>query len=379
MVSAPNQAGAKKKLVISVRGKTGFGGSWRAYIRRKSVGTKGKPNLKDLGESYGVEKAARSAQHAKDCEVGRAATRFGRGQIPSALESTFGPNSRTSKLEDAKRLRDSVLAETRGLDKDAQAIVVSRRAVEDRVDIGTCLALARSSVHAASLAARERKEKRTTLLRDWQAGRGAEHVKEALELAPALSYVPWHAVPTPKGAFLHCAELPVEDMAAAVEWVFKSKKTNISSVVKKHWSELHHTLTMDQCPPCEEEVPKESLCMQAGVCLCSTAGRRLAALRNRFFKAMKEIFVRHSAARTELANGNVVVKISNALPSDAAGPSDQEIHATFYHIGLMYWSPYRPTFLQVVPVASPDAGYEDPNVLFIKVCALCGTQEENVS
>lgn len=120
-----------------------------------------------------------------------------------------------------------------------------------------------------------------------------------------------------------------------------------------------------------DALPKETDCMRAGQCVCTGAGRQLAAFRNRFLQAMKTMFRPGTDMRKLLLSGFVVAHIVGRPGGEGAGDGaaepDQGTHL-WLHVGLMYLSPYRPTFMRVEPVA--DIAECDPNPRRIYVKAL---------
>ena len=74
---------------------------------------------------------------------------------------------------------------------------------------------------------------------------------------------------------------------------------------------------------------------------CVHQGRGLVAgnILGRFLTVMKAIFRKGLAERTALDNACVVVALRGQNAAD-----DPDFKVLLYHIGLMYWNPYRPAF-----------------------------------
>eukprot|EP00971_Amphidinium_carterae_P350363 6491504-Amphidinium_carterae.1 len=131
-----------------------------------------------------------------------------------------------------------------------------------------------------------------------------------------------------------------------VSWSQQNVKSNLGPSLQRLWNDLHETvggINADSLPP-PFAANKKSSCISAGFCLCTEAGKVVHNLRNRCINNMKVQF-KGSAQRALLAKGMVVLHLTTEVDEPSLGPTlpaEHEEH--FLHVGLMYFSPYRPTF-----------------------------------
>ena len=116
----------------------------------------------------------------------------------------------------------------------------------------------------------------------------------------------------------------------------------------------------------------EGLCARHGVCLCSFQGKRLWSIRNGFLKALKLAFPRAELqTRRQLQDGCVCCEISwephvqaegawsqalTQLLSDSDDEMDIARPPMWFHIGLLYLKPFRPTMQSLSTEAGWKAG-----------------------
>lgn len=109
--------------------------------------------------------------------------------------------------------------------------------------------------------------------------------------------------------------------------------------------------------------------MRAGRCLCTQAGQRLRRLRNKFLQAMKTAFPPASPERGALMAGSIVAHIAWRPATDdgqgASLPADPPLES-WLHVGLMYLSPYRPTFMQLSLYKDLEECSPSPTRVYVK-------------
>lgn len=362
----------KKANITKQRGRRGFGGPWRAFIRLRTLGQSKRPCLRQLGSEYTKGKKDGSLPMSKLQAMASAATAAGKSAPPRPGRSAFGATSRdlqNRRVADLRAaLHDRCLAET----DDNRAMFVGTEVARAKVDLDTCLSLARSALNMASTQQRRERQADVAALDRFEDGPGKQCHDEVLRECPWLGGVQLRPVPMPAGILLQATAPDAEILAKAAAWAHWSKASNISGCLDEAWARLHTTLSEDRCGECKEAKNAESECLTAGVCLCSDSGRQLKRLRNLFLSAMKKVFVPHSELRAALARGEVVVRLI-ASPADgdyeALITQDQPVADVMLHIGLMYFSPYRPTFLKLdlCPIGHAPGG----NSAALSVKALC--------
>ena len=73
--------------------------------------------------------------------------------------------------------------------------------------------------------------------------------------------------------------------------------------------------------------------------------------------------------KADLTAGSIVVRMTCARVAPHPPPADDENSGVFelwLHIGLMYYKPYRPTFMEVVQVPPLDGDSRLPDQVFVK-------------
>jgi hypothetical protein len=100
-------------------------------------------------------------------------------------------------------------------------------------------------------------------------------------------------------------------------------------------------------------------CLTFGVCVCSVVGRVLLRLRQSFVKAFKTRFPHNGPERKRLAQAGFVVCHVFSKVGDS-------IMQMWWHIGLLYLSPLRPTYLtlfEIVREPPDDTSNHPPRVV----------------
>lgn len=349
-----------KKRVIKKRGRKGWGGLWRAYIRNKSFGKPGTPCLKTLAKAYEDEKEKGGKDMDKLVEVGAAATLAGRICPPKAGASSFGPKLRDVQAQRVRELRQALTVATRSMEKDEGALAVANRLTLVGADIATCLTVARSVLQQRSRQDKERNATAQKDLEEFVANAGQQHLKkvsEAIPDLPAGSLVP---VPCAHGWCFECGPAQRDSIAQAVAWSFSSKQANTSATLRRYWDSQHLALLEGDCNTVQDVVSPPRECFVAGVCLCTPQGQQLRSLKNAFLRIMKRDFPQRSDLRKDLAAGNVVVELMGFPKDDdmdAYLEEENPVKQVLLHVGMMYFSPYQPTFLLAKwRAADPDRG-----------------------
>lgn len=362
-----------KRKIAKQRGKRGFGGPWRAFVRNRSLGATGTPDLRRLGALY-KQAVAEGSIEDTIVRAGRAATLAGKAFTPKAGQSSFGPTQR-----DSKRLRRAALCRNLGQrtrvsgDIEQSALALGDALSHMGVGISTSLSVARTTLR--DLAKREREEaaKVKQVLDRYAKEGGATAIANLAHTLPSLSegFV-WSPVPHPSGPCFEVLPCDGKAVSQAVSWAYESKESNASKYLKTFWAQSHQGLVEDGRQPATDDTHKQSECYKAGVCVCCSAGRELKKLRGSFMSVLKKACPHGSPERKALVEGDIVVQIS-AKPSgdhtDAYIDKDSPEREVFLHVGLMYLSPFRPTFMEVVPVPNPSGDVVRERRQFVQ--ALC--------
>lgn len=345
------------------RGRRGWGGAWRAYVRLRSFGQQGRPNLRLLGAEFRDLDQTLLDQCRR---LGSSATARGQRDTVRGATSSFGPKGRQVRRSKLQLLRVSLHSACLALDEDERSVAIGKKALEaGGRDVARCLSLARTALKACSILDLKEQAKRDEAIAKWQQSTGAEQVRRVTQAHPWLQGRTLTPVPFPEGALLLSPDLGQADIPTSAAWAQKSGATNLNSSVREAWRQMHTSLLEAQCPPCEESMPQPSPCFEAGVCLCSPEGKELRRVGAAFLAAMKKEFPAVGPARKLLSSASVIVRIEGTLVSsddiEALLELGKPFREYYFHIGLMYFRPYRPTFMVVerqpdMPDANASAG-----------------------
>lgn len=356
------------------RGRRGFGGRWRAFVRQTTLGTTGTPCLRTLATVYRTKVEAGSADIRRAAVVGAAATRAGRLMTLKAGYSSFGPTSRDISRHRERQLRRALLAVASGKDQSQTAVALGERCAAMRTGIAAGLAAARAAIRLKTQDGNAQFSAALATLESFRSGPGAEAVAELKEEFPALQQVEG-LVPIPAPSGLCCFEvLPAcrSFVADTVAWALQSKQCNASLGMREYWTDAHKPTAASEHMPAQEKDHTSTECLVAGMCLCSAEGRELRRFRNSCLRAMKAAFPAHSEARTGLLDGFVVVRFTNMPSETSLGPlvgDAAQAKDLWLHVGLHYLCPYRPTFMLVTEAPGKAEEDADGGCLWIKVTA----------
>lgn len=366
--SWPCQAQVKKKATKQ-RGRRGWGGPWRAYIRKVTLGQKGKPDFKKLRASYDEDIASGKVDIKALRIAGAAARAVGKSAPPTKGASAFGPQGRHLKLRGLQDLRASLRAFAQSEELDFCASGVGQQALRAGVGLADCLSLARSAMKARAAEARQRREKNVSLLQAFEEDLGKQKLAAAIEEFPWLATASARPEPAPGGLLLRVGGPDLDKLKESVAWAYASKASKLSAGLAGTWSELHSTLMEKDCGSCAAPGdPPATECLTAGVCLCSASGRRLKQLRTRLYASMKKSFAPGTPHRDLLSSACVVLRITGSPPRPGVDTMGDQATSVdfFFHIGLMYWSPYRPTMMRVLPVEGAQGDTGNTNRIYVK-------------
>ena len=174
-------------------------------------------------------------------------------------------------------------------DVAAAAFAVGARAAQAGLTIKECLQVARAVVSRAGALAQAEVEQGFQALKRYRSGDGAIAVEQlhtdlpdlkSFDLVPkANASCPVFSVAPPSNDSI------CDALAYAHTEVFA---TNLSSKLGDTWQDAHKTIVHDQCPKVSAEVPAVTKCRDAGICLCSDAGKDIAALCNAVMARQKK-------------------------------------------------------------------------------------------
>ncbi len=165
----------------------------------------------------------------------------------------------------------------------------------------------------------------------------------------------------------------MDKIAKVVAWAHECRTTNLSSSLSRNWAAMHQLVMEEDCPPLEgneSELVREGACRAAGRCVCTGPGRQLHLLRSEFIASMKKVFRPGSSQRESLVSGRIVVRLTGETAAGAPDAPQALPTDVFLHIGLMFLSPYRPTFMLVEATEDLREVAVDGRRLYIRAPAL---------
>lgn len=324
----------------------------------QTFGKKGTQPLNVVAKNYHRMLQDGGAEKELVEAMGRAATTTGRAYPAKAGASIFGAKGRDAKRQQTRNLRVAMGITTRGMEKEESALVVGQRLSYIGADIPTCLTVARSVLREHSLREKAKEDAMDRQLAEFATGRGADQLQALQRAIPGLPTTGLVLVPSTSGMSFVCLPAQGDAVAKAVGWAHRSKKTNTSAGMRASWEAQHRTLMEDDCPPVGTPPPRPSVCRSAGVCLCSPDGRALRAMKAGLLRNMKNVFQKESDNKRELLAGRAIVKLAGRPADgdiDAYLELDDPVRHVFLQVGMMYLSPYQPSFLVVEECGTPAA------------------------
>ena len=345
----------KKGKVYSPRG-----GVWRAWIRLSCLGTKGRPDLAVIAEEFRRQKAELTAQFRHAAEIAKAAK--GARKKRSSADPTFGPNSKAHRLQRVQDARAVLWRKTQHLDQASRMVAIGDHALRQGLDRPEALALARAAEKFDAAQEVQRHEKAMESLERYRGGTGAEVVRQVQDLLPGMEHMDMLAVPL--GPFDCVALKPMDPSlpTGACAWAHGISKVNLSPKLEKQFLQQCRPVLGEDCEslPNTDTQPEPTKCFEAGVCLCKGVGPKLKAIGNGLDTHMRKIFNAKCEHRLSLVEGFVVLRLMGEPISDNVDEimgQENAFPSVFFHVGMHYLTPFRPTLLKLEP-ASDDG--EEP-------------------
>ena len=353
--------GQRRRPGAQPRPRSGKGGAWRAWVRMhaKAHWQGGiRIDMATIAALYNAAKRAGSEDYDRAVQIGKAATLRGR----KTWLRSFGAKAsqRKKSAEQLKRWALALRLQTHGEQAVEDSLAIAGRGEDFDLGPEGVLSALRQAGRAANARQRAEDERLQSILDKYKATVGGELVRGVKRAMPELNSAPLRAVPAVHGVSIECEGPAPLDVAHAVSWADADAQTSgLSTRISKHWDLLHRVLMEAECPDVPA-APAEPECYKHGVCFCSERGKILRRLVNKFLKVMKAECPVASSKKKDLVNGSLVVRlITGPGPGDDIAGPDAIILDKWFHIGLMYLSPYEPHFQEVLPIedvaeAEPD-------------------------
>lgn len=301
--------------------------------------------------------------------------------LGTKVKASFGSNAKAVRKGMLKSKQQALWMKTKHLAASAQVGAIAEQVVKQGLSINESLALARTTLALDSAVRLEKHEEAMVGLLAYRAGQGAELVQEVASAIPELAAFQLEAVPGP----VPCVRVGppvVDNITNAVAWAHACASTNLGACLESAWKQDHQPIDEPQGQGDEHAGKGEAMsaCRVAGMCLCDDTGRKIIRIVAKLLAAMMKIFPHKSDARQLLLDGFVVLRLSGQPDTD----DYEEVLATgeefvdfFFHVGLMYLSPFQPTFALVKQVA--DQGEAAPRARRVYVQAIAPRCDHHIS
>ena len=361
------------------RRRAGGGGAWRAFVSEPR-GSGQRPDWADLSDRHWAAKHTEDDAYATALTTGRYATVQHRA-LKQEQRSSFGPYTRDARRQAQSRAAGDA---TTQLGESAMRIVPVAGAAPDSLipegmvtlDVQREVGNLRSALRRRSLAkTQQEREARRRAAAEVQ--RQQQGVLESLQNTMPSPPESFEDVVLRSNAVMPCLQVcptSCKEEVAVAGFALSAKHKQWRPCLEKIWSDLNlmvpaQPLEMKpDAPPVQDQ--RVGLCCQHGRCLCHEEGRLLLQLSRRLEATLKELLPRSTADnKSLLLDGYVCIKIEveehvpraqSSWADLALEELDDEVPVKqngpfWWHLGLMYLKPYRPTFQTLaLETALPD-------------------------
>ena len=298
---------------------------------------------------------------------------FSLPKVDRKSKTAFGLRRYDEARKRAEKQRQVFLLESVGRAGNASSALVALEMQQphDRLDsaqLSAALQLERSFRKLENQQHTAREAQQRAVLQEWRESTAAHTFPQLAVGAPTgqlLSEI--RPVPAPHAAVFEINPIPASRIVSAATEVRGSSKSNLEASVRFDWAR-RHMLIMDaeSKPLCD--APPEHRCRTAGFCTCSEEGSALKKSLASFYRACKKECPARSEDRALLKAGGIVCQLQCTTPADLLGGDtlpgfdESDTKALWFHIGLMYLSPFRATLLQLsheMTLQGPDDSPEE--------------------
>lgn len=294
---------------------------------------------------------------------GVAATEVGRRAKGGLKHSSFGITPRLAIKSCQKAAQQALWHRTAHLMPAERALALADQGapgVAPAAAVAASVSTARSHQRMDGMIKAKQREDDAKALAHYHATKGSESVHKLLEALPFLTADMVVSIPLGQ---IPCFDIQPYGNQKAVQgcaWACAaSKRSNVGPCLEEGWAEDHKTVMHSSCPAVEADAPLSTPCRDAGICICSGEGLELYRFRNAILKNMKLTF-KNTSKRALLAEGFIVAHFVNmgaaagqGHPMADAGIGGPALEDLWLHVGMQYFSPYRPTFHRMLQVEDP--------------------------
>jgi hypothetical protein len=368
------------------------GGLWRAFVRDRSFGQKGKADLHALGVDY---RLIDDAERERLQPLADAATRCRQQGVLVGSSSAFGPSTRDINRSLVRR-REELKLENLRADSSVDLLALQSEPVQAPQDLAiqSALAVRRLDGGSFALAMKEgRSVMRTHALdrtrqcaelerkvQSWAAENRSKLLGELFGIVPLMSRLIDDLSVVPKKQTLQIMTYrPIsQDLAKAVGALYASAQhSSLSGVLQDRFARRCAPILHDECPQFAfaQRSGQPPPCLRFGLVLCRGEGYHLWRFRNNFLRCMKQQFMPKTQLRQDLANRQIVVRmvgIREAIANpwlrraarDAGKPVEAARQEVWLSIAHMSFNPYSPSWMTMSPKeTTPEDEALGPNLI----------------
>eukprot|EP00971_Amphidinium_carterae_P119761 2372506-Amphidinium_carterae.1 len=260
--------------------------------------------------------------------------------------TSFGLVRRYVDRQTGKLAQQGFWERTKGQDEiDRAALIANEGELLEAGKLAESIALARKQFRLDKAEEKSKLEEHVAVLKQFAAKHERQHLDTLTSFLPLVPrfLANMRSVPLPGGVCVCLPSTPCHDATQALAFAEHHRVTNVASELEKEWHTLHEMVSHSTCEPIVDANSSLSRCAIHGVCVCSVAGKRLWRFRNFILRAMKNTFGAKQKQQ-KLMSGYIVL----CLREEAEASTEPLVH--YYHVGLMFLRPYRPTFQRLEQV-----------------------------
>jgi hypothetical protein len=338
------------------------GGPWRLFIRRKTIGTAGKPDFGTLALDYKDLNAVEKANLVQQGDSGRVARSAG-------APTTFGPSSKQMMKQRADGLASDALA-VAGYSVAAAAMptglvveaAVDRAALAPNSSMSQMYRQANLEVRAVRQQKRREADAAARALQSWTAKATSEARRVLKDAWPGSEKVSRHLILLPDlDDTVLRYELDPSFVGDIAERIQTNKASNMMDMLLADWRVKNRRIEHSRSAPIvADDVPTTSkgkpACHEVGLCLCDDDGDAVYRMRSSFVRIMRAQLKVGTRERDLLREGFVVAVVrgvrqgpknefEHALCELSGAPVDPLNETGYWHCGFTHLSPFTPTFL----------------------------------
>jgi hypothetical protein len=358
-----NKTGRPTKKV----GKRGGGGAWRSYVRKRMSGHARTISLAKIAEEYGSLDAVQRRELVRIGADATIAHRTGRG----VNESSFGPRQSDAQRDNAAQMHRLEWERCRSMSPSDQVAAIQASTRFD--DVKSCLQGVRALRSHENAVKKDTTRTTEDAVTKYRETIGKEALDKLVSEIPCLGELKDALRPIPSPLCSPCFQYTPPSASNATDsfsWMASQPKlaaNKVSHAVLGKYQREHEMFKQPsrKIPQQIDPVVDGDECAAAGICIHRGIGLLLRHQCHRLLLAIKAQAPVGSAARKQIDDGQIVLRL---LGEELDG--DETDSLEFYvHIGLMYWSPYRPTFHKVVRVDKDEPLPYNPGRIYVQAAS----------